>query len=89
MFGHAERFPTGDPLPQGQVTPAPWVVGRIAPYPPFEAASYSRVELDPATRTAHCFAMDGTPMMRPTGDPGHGTSSGTNPGTGSGAVRRR
>jgi putative ATP-grasp target RiPP len=82
MFSYAERFPTGDPLPQGQTAPTPWVLGRIAPYPPFEAVPYGRVELDPATQTARYSTTDGTPVIRLTGDPGHGTSSGTNPGTG-------
>ncbi len=78
MFAHSDRFPTGSPLPQGHLTPAPWILGRLAPYPPFEQAAYGRIELDPETQTARYFGVDGAPMMAP----GHGTSSGTNPPTG-------
>lgn len=82
MFMHAERFPTGSPLPQGRLTPRPFVVGRIAPYPPFEGVTYGRIELDADTQTARYFGPDGVPMMAP----GHGTSSGTNPPTGTTGV---
>ncbi|MET8627429.1 putative ATP-grasp-modified RiPP [Kitasatospora sp. NPDC004669] len=79
MFNYTDRFPTGSPLPQGHMTPAPFVVGQIAPYPPFEGGgTVGRIELDPASQTARYFGPDGVPMMMP----GHGTSSGTNPPTG-------
>ncbi|MEW1828402.1 putative ATP-grasp-modified RiPP [Streptomyces sp. NPDC088196] len=78
MFSHMDRFPTGSPLPQGQLTAAPWGLRRIAPYPPVEVPDYARVELDPATQTTRYFDASGAPTM----SPGHGTSSGTNPATG-------
>ncbi|MEF3114472.1 putative ATP-grasp-modified RiPP [Streptomyces chrestomyceticus] len=78
MFSYAERFPTGSPLPQGHQTPAPWALRRIAPYPPVEAHQYARVELDADTQTARYLDVAGTVVMAP----GHGTSSGTNPPTG-------
>ncbi|MFK0190866.1 putative ATP-grasp-modified RiPP [Kitasatospora sp. NPDC090308] len=79
MFVHAERFPTGSPLPQGRPTPAPFVLGRIAPYPPFRGGpAVGRITLDPASQTARYFGLDGEPLMTPE----HGTSSGTNPPTG-------
>ncbi|MGW4378354.1 putative ATP-grasp-modified RiPP [Kitasatospora sp. NPDC004531] len=37
-----------------------------------------RIELDASTQTARCFDPTGLPMLLP----GHGTSSGTNPPTG-------
>lgn len=73
-----DRFPTGSPLPQGHLTAAPWGLRRIAPYPPAEAADHARVELDPVTQSARYFDSSGAPAM----SPGHGTSSGTNPATG-------
>ncbi|MFH8790021.1 putative ATP-grasp-modified RiPP [Streptomyces roseoverticillatus] len=78
MFTYSDRFPTGTPLPQGHRTPAPWGLRRIAPYPPFEAPEYTRVELDPATQTTRYLDATGTVVAAP----GHGTSSGTNPPTG-------
>ncbi|MCC3771185.1 putative ATP-grasp-modified RiPP [Streptomyces sp. UNOC14_S4] len=78
MFSYADRFPTGTPLPQGHQTLAPWALRRIAPYPPFEAHEYSRVELDGDTQTSRYLDASGAVVMAP----GHGTSSGTNPPTG-------
>jgi len=78
VFSHMDRFPTGSPLPQGQLTTTPWGLRRIAPYPPAEVPDYARVELDPATQTTRYFDASGAPTM----SPGHGTSSGTNPATG-------
>ncbi|MFD7663244.1 putative ATP-grasp-modified RiPP [Streptomyces sp. NPDC059788] len=78
MFSYADRFPTGTPLPQGHPTPAPWALRRIAPYPPFDGHQYARVELDATTQTARYLDAVGAVVMAP----GHGTSSGTNPPTG-------
>lgn len=78
MFNYMDRFPTGSPLPQGHLTAAPWGLRRIAPYPPAEAADHARVELDPVTQSARYFDSSGAPAV----SPGHGTSSGTNPATG-------
>ncbi|AWK09768.1 hypothetical protein DDQ41_13540 [Streptomyces spongiicola] len=78
MFNHADRFPTGSPLPQGHMTPVPWALRRLAPYPAVEAPQYARVELDARTQTARYLDAAGTVVMAP----GHGTSSGTNPPTG-------
>ncbi|MEU7165497.1 putative ATP-grasp-modified RiPP [Streptomyces morookaense] len=78
MFNYSDRFPTGTPIPQGRRTPAPWALRRIAPYPPFEAHQYAHVELDAPTQTARYFDVSGVGVAAP----GHGTSSGTNPPTG-------
>ncbi|MEU0698521.1 putative ATP-grasp-modified RiPP [Streptomyces niveus] len=78
MFSHKDRFPTGSPLPQGHPTVAPWGLRRIAPYPSVEIPDYARVELNPTTQTSRYFDASGAPTMAP----GHGTSSGTNPATG-------
>ncbi|MDF3292204.1 MULTISPECIES: putative ATP-grasp-modified RiPP [Streptomyces] len=80
MFSHSDRFPTGTPLPQGHLTPAPWGLRRLVPYPGAEGPRYGRVELDAVTQTARYYASDGTLTVAP----GHGTSSGTNPPTGTG-----
>ncbi|MEC4015076.1 putative ATP-grasp-modified RiPP [Streptomyces sp. H27-D2] len=79
MFSHADRMPTGSPLPSGTRLPVPWGVRRMAPYPAF-APGYVRTELDPVTQTALYFDADGQPVMMP----GHGTSTGTNPPTNTG-----
>ncbi|MFF1400924.1 putative ATP-grasp-modified RiPP [Streptomyces sp. NPDC058287] len=78
MFNHADRIPTGTPLPQGHLTPAPWGLRRLAAYPTGEAPLHTRVEIDPVTQTGRYFNAAGVPVM----SPGHGTSSGTNPSTG-------
>ncbi|MFK4099634.1 putative ATP-grasp-modified RiPP [Streptomyces sp. NPDC019531] len=78
MFNYVDRFPTGSPLPQGHLTVAPWGLRRMAPYPPVEGPDYARVELDASTQTARYFDASGVRTMAP----GHGTSSGTNPPTG-------
>lgn len=78
MFNYTDRFPTGSPLPQGLISPAPWGLRRIGPYPPFEGYQYARVELDAETQTARYLDASGAV----TAAPGHGTSSGTNPPTG-------
>ncbi|MEU2080510.1 putative ATP-grasp-modified RiPP [Streptomyces albus] len=78
MFNHADRFPTGSPLPQGHLTPAPWGLRRLAPYPAVDAPQYARVALDAGTQTARYLDAAGAVVMAP----GHGTSSGTNPPTG-------
>jgi putative ATP-grasp target RiPP len=66
------------PAAQGHLTATPWGVRRIAPYPPYGGVGYAKVELDPVTQTARYFDASGAPTM----SPGHGTSSGTNPPTG-------
>ncbi|MFJ3219654.1 putative ATP-grasp-modified RiPP [Kitasatospora sp. NPDC086801] len=79
MFTYTDRIPTGAPLPQGYLTPTPFVVGKLAPYPPFDGGgTVGRIELDPASQNARYFDPTGAPML----NPGHGTSSGTNPPTG-------
>ncbi|MFJ5839851.1 putative ATP-grasp-modified RiPP [Streptomyces shenzhenensis] len=78
MFTYVDRFPTGSPLPQGHLTVAPWGLRRLSPYPPVEAPDYVKVELDPATQTGRYLDALGALTM----SPGHGTSSGTNPSTG-------
>ncbi|MFF9914821.1 putative ATP-grasp-modified RiPP [Streptomyces sp. NPDC013457] len=77
MFAHSDRLPTSSPIPQGTVTPPPWGVGRIAPYPTM-APEYSSVRLDPVTQTAEFLDQLGAVMEMP----GHGTSTGTSPATG-------
>lgn len=77
MFNYADRIPTGTPLPQGHLTPAPWGLRRLASYPAVEG-EHTRVVIDPATQTGRYFNAAGVPVA----SPGHGTSSGTNPSTG-------
>ncbi len=77
MFNHADRFPTGPALPSGVVTPRPWALRLLRPYPD-APAEYARVELDPATQTARYVDEAGQPVMMPK----HGTSTGTRPATG-------
>ncbi|MGQ4517087.1 putative ATP-grasp-modified RiPP [Streptomyces sp. DW26H14] len=79
MFAHSDRLPTSTPLPTGAITPQPWGLSRMAPYPT-SAPSYARAELDPATQTATYYDLTGALMEMP----GHGTSTGTNPPTGTG-----
>ncbi|MET9428214.1 putative ATP-grasp-modified RiPP [Streptomyces sp. NPDC003036] len=78
MLIHADRFPTGTPLPQGIITPRPWGAHHFAPYPAAPAPGYVRVELDPVTQTGRYLDANGTVLEYPN----HGTSSGTNPPTG-------
>ncbi|MGA5063307.1 putative ATP-grasp-modified RiPP [Streptomyces sp. NPDC054932] len=78
MFNYADRIPTGSPLPQGHLTPAPWGLRRLAPYPAADAPGHVRVELNPVTQMGRYFDPAGVVVM----SPGHGTSSGTNPSTG-------
>ncbi|QIY76514.1 putative ATP-grasp-modified RiPP [Streptomyces sp. RLB1-33] len=77
MFVHSDRLPTGTAVPQGTITPSPWGASRMAPYPT-TAPEYARAELDPATQTAVFYDATGQVMEMP----GHGTSTGTNPSTG-------
>ncbi|MFE1437108.1 putative ATP-grasp-modified RiPP [Streptomyces sp. NPDC058739] len=77
MFVHSDRLPAGPALPQGTVTPVPWGVGRMAPYPAM-APACAGVELDPVTQTAVFYDRSGEVMEMP----GHGTSTGTAPATG-------
>ncbi|MGW0998689.1 putative ATP-grasp-modified RiPP [Streptomyces sp. NPDC002523] len=77
MFVHSDRLPTSTAVPQGTITPAPWGVSRMAPYPTM-APGYARVELDHGTQTAVFFDGLGQVMEMP----GHGTSTGTSPATG-------
>ncbi|WP_394425722.1 putative ATP-grasp-modified RiPP [Streptomyces sp. SGAir0957] len=77
MFAHSDRLPTGPAVPQGVTTPVPWGVGRMAPYPT-TAPGYAGVRLDERTQTAQFFDINGMVMEMP----GHGTSTGTNPATG-------
>ncbi|MCT9144166.1 putative ATP-grasp-modified RiPP [Streptomyces violarus] len=79
MFAHSDRLPTGTPLPSGAVTPSPWGVRRMAPYPAM-APGYARVELDRTTQTARYFDADGHVLEMGK----HGTSSGTSPATNTG-----
>ncbi|MEV6329609.1 putative ATP-grasp-modified RiPP [Streptomyces sp. NPDC051909] len=78
MFNYADRFPTGTPLPQGHLTPAPWGLRRMAAYPGTTVHEHVRVELDPVSQTGRYLNAAGVLVM----SPGHGTSSGTNPSTG-------
>ncbi|MCF3960926.1 putative ATP-grasp-modified RiPP [Streptomyces fuscigenes] len=77
MFVHSDRLPTGTPLPSGSITPRPWGLTRMAPYPT-QAQGYSRTELNPLTQTATYYDLVGAEMPAPK----HGTSSGTKPTTG-------
>lgn len=86
MYSHADRLPTGEPLPRGATTPRPWGVGRLGPYPPFEAPKYASVEIDPQTQVGQYVDDDGRPVDM---SPGHGTYSGTNPPTGTTGVGDR
>lgn len=79
MFKHSDRLPAGAALPSGAITPAPWGVRRMAPYPAM-APGYARAELDPITQTTRYFDAEGGVLEMP----GHGTSTGTNPATGTG-----
>jgi putative ATP-grasp target RiPP len=79
MFNYTDRFPTGPALPNGIVTPRPWALGRLRPYPDVPV-EYGRVELDPATQIARYLDAAGQPVMMPK----HGTSTGTSPVTGTG-----
>ncbi|MFE4250659.1 putative ATP-grasp-modified RiPP [Streptomyces sp. NPDC056910] len=71
MFNHADRIPTGSPLPQGHLTPTPWGLRRLAAYPNGETPQHTRVEIDPATQTGRYLNSDGIVVM----SPGHGTSA--------------
>ncbi|MDQ0761946.1 putative ATP-grasp target RiPP [Streptomyces canus] len=77
MFVHTDRLPTSPAVPQGTITPRPWGVSRMAPYPTM-APAYAGVRLDPDTQTAVFFDASGQVMEMP----GHGTSTGTTPSTG-------
>ncbi|MGW4823522.1 putative ATP-grasp-modified RiPP [Streptomyces sp. NPDC004227] len=77
MFVHSDRLPTSPAVPQGNPTPTPWGISRMAPYPTM-APGYARAELDPATQTTRFFDTTGQVMEMP----GHGTSTGTSPTTG-------
>ncbi|MET9915235.1 putative ATP-grasp-modified RiPP [Streptomyces sp. NPDC006476] len=77
MFVHSDRLPTSTAVPQGTITPLPWGVGRMAPYPTM-APGYTSVRLDADTQTATFFDASGQVMEMP----GHGTSTGTQPSTG-------
>ncbi|WP_216590522.1 putative ATP-grasp-modified RiPP [Streptomyces brasiliscabiei] len=77
MFVHSDRLPTSTAVPQGTTTPAPWGVGRMAPYPTM-APAYTTVRLDPATQTAVYLDAVGHVVEIP----GHGTGTGTSPSTG-------
>ncbi|MFJ3516534.1 MULTISPECIES: putative ATP-grasp-modified RiPP [unclassified Streptomyces] len=79
MFNHADRVPAGDALPTGRLTPVPWGVQRMTPYPAV-ALAYGRAEIDADTQAARYYDTDGQPMMMPE----HGTSTGTNPATNTG-----
>ncbi|MYZ37985.1 MULTISPECIES: putative ATP-grasp-modified RiPP [unclassified Streptomyces] len=79
MFAHSDRMPTGTPLPAGTVTPRPWGVRRMVPYP-LTTAAHARTDLDPTTQTTRYYGLDGVLMQAPA----HGTSSGTNPTTNTG-----
>ncbi|MFE7857898.1 putative ATP-grasp-modified RiPP [Streptomyces sp. NPDC057403] len=77
MFAHSDRLPTSPAIQKGTVTPAPWGLRRMAPYATM-AAGHARVELNPTTQTAVFFDHCGQVMEMP----GHGTSTGTSPATG-------
>ncbi|MFC9680019.1 putative ATP-grasp-modified RiPP [Streptomyces sp. NPDC056948] len=77
MFVHSDRLPTGPAIPQGLVTARPWGIGRMAPYPTM-APAYASVRMDEATQLAVFFDSAGQVMEMGK----HGTSSGTNPSTG-------
>ncbi|MFE2509156.1 putative ATP-grasp-modified RiPP [Streptomyces naganishii] len=77
MFVHTDRLPTSTAVPQGVRTPLPWGIDRMAPYPTM-APEYASVHLDPATQTAVFRNHAGQVMEMP----GHGTSTGTTPSTG-------
>ncbi|MEU8794602.1 putative ATP-grasp-modified RiPP [Streptomyces sp. NPDC048643] len=77
MFVHSDRLPASSPVPSGTITPTPWGVQRMAPYPAM-APAYAHAHLDPATQTARFFDGLGQAMEMP----GHGTSTGTTPSTG-------
>ncbi|MEU6611518.1 putative ATP-grasp-modified RiPP [Streptomyces shenzhenensis] len=77
MFVHSDRLPTASPLPSGARTLTPWGVSRMAPYPTM-APGYAHAELDPATQITRFFSSTGQIMEMP----GHGTSTGTTPSTG-------
>ncbi|WP_436788707.1 putative ATP-grasp-modified RiPP [Yinghuangia sp. YIM S10712] len=79
MFNYADRVPQGSPLPTGALTPVPWGVRRMAPYP-VSTEGYARVEIDHESQVATYFDGRGHVMEMPR----HGTSSGTNPPTSTG-----
>jgi putative ATP-grasp target RiPP len=77
MFVQSDRLPTGPAVPQGTVTPQPWGLSRMVPYPTV-APRYAAVRLDPVTQTAQYFDAAGQRMEMGA----HGTSTGTSPATG-------
>lgn len=77
MFVHSDRLPTSTAVTQGIITPLPWGVGRMEPYPTM-APGYGSVRLDPDTQTTMFFDTSGQVMEMP----GHGTSTGISPSTG-------
>lgn len=52
MFQHSDRFPSGDPCPQGALTPLPWGLRRMSPYPAYEEFPYTPVGIDARTQVA-------------------------------------
>lgn len=77
MFNYSDRFPTGSPLPTGLTTAVPWGVRRMRPYPALPGV-YARVEIDAETQMGRYLDHTGAVVEMP----GHGTTSGTNPPTG-------
>ncbi|MFG2307039.1 putative ATP-grasp-modified RiPP [Actinacidiphila glaucinigra] len=77
MFSHADRIPSGTPLPSGLPTPPPFGVSRMAAYPGTPAPGYTRAELDPASQITRFYNASGGVVEMP----GHGTSTGTQPST--------
>ncbi|UGQ14746.1 putative ATP-grasp-modified RiPP [Yinghuangia sp. ASG 101] len=84
MFNYSDRFPTGSPLPTGLTTAVPWGVRRMRPYPVVPSV-YARVEIDAETQLGRYLDHTNTVVEMPA----HGTSSGTNPATGTGALDSR
>ncbi|MFF4121811.1 putative ATP-grasp-modified RiPP [Streptomyces sp. NPDC001714] len=77
MFVHSDRLPAEPAVPAGVITPRPWGINRMAPYPTV-APGYATATLDLDTQTTVFRDHAGQVMEMP----GHGTSTGTTPSTG-------
>jgi putative ATP-grasp target RiPP len=78
MFRHADRFPTGPPLPTASPTPVPWALRHMRPHQDTATPGYTKIELDGSTQTTRYL----DPAGRVVEMPKHGTSTGTRPPTG-------
>ncbi|WP_174546170.1 putative ATP-grasp-modified RiPP [Nocardiopsis dassonvillei] len=78
MFQHADRFPTGSPCPQGQLTPTPWGLRRMSSYPVYEEFPFEAIGIDAKTQVAEYQSDSGEVMSAIR----LSTATGTKPSTG-------